>query len=402
MLAAWVMWAEQPYLIDQRRFRRKYFQILNQVVTPLALRRLIYVYLRDFGRDPPHRYRVADLIRNHLSRLTRKSLDRWRDAQEKYALFDPKDGPIRLAKAAYDDGRSMQELELDVGLIGDLSGPVSICATAFSALLVLIEKGLSEGRLSGERIRTLLSSAVENGELRFPGQRVEIVHAVLRPWLHGFNPGGDAQSATLDFLIEYYKDPRIQPARHWQGVEKPVIDLVRRWLAHETLDQFFEIVSKSALDRHWAYRRAFWSAYYRHEALDDAWLVLGPQAYSDAVESLGSDVACGRLRGGEVQANHSVLLMRVSGLVISEWSHNGKCRAWEVGDNDAPALGRISQYSRRELVTGSLKIDPGYRDPGLSHMSSDTYRWQNVMANFIYRYTNIRVEPEEYSVRDQR
>ena len=49
----------------------------------------------------------------------------------------------------------------------------------------------------------------------------------------------------------------------------------------------------------------------------------------------------GRLSGASPE--QSVLLLRMSGVTIAEWSHNGSCRMWLDGNKDAPKLyqGRI-------------------------------------------------------------
>jgi hypothetical protein len=87
--------------------------------------------------------------------------------------------------------------------------------------------------------------------------------------------------------------------------------------------------------------------------------------------------------------------MELGGLVIAEWSHNGKCRAWKRTDSRAPQLGR-SQYTRSEIIIPSLQIVPEYSEDGIVHQGSENYRWQHRLAEFIYRETNVRLMHREY------
>jgi hypothetical protein len=163
------------------------------------------------------------------------------------------------------------------------------------------------------------------------------------------------------------------------------------------------LIDDHALEEHWRYRHAFWLAYLEKGAIADAWLALGRQGYdsAEAVRELGR--AYGRLRGAGVTANQSALLLRIGPLVVSEFTHNGKLRAWSAEWRNTPQLGR-QNYGRGDLTGKCLPFPPNpYRgrggDPsgqGLSHIGSDTGYWQGSAAALIERHAGIRITPFDW------
>ena len=96
------------------------------------------------------------------------------------------------------------------------------------------------------------------------------------PWTAAYidsitEPTADLRQLLLEFFLNVYRDPRLHP-QHWQQVNATASTIFRRWLARVSLDQFFDIISKNALDYHWRFRRQFWQAYLRLDAIDDAWI----------------------------------------------------------------------------------------------------------------------------------
>ena len=105
-----------------------------------------------------------------------------------------------------------------------------------------------------------------------------------------------------------------------------------------------------ALDKHWRYREAFWRAFLEQNLIDDIWFVLGPHA---KLRLRTMNVGEGYAEPTAVLQNagrdQSVLLLRMPGVTIAEWSHNGSCRCWLDGTNGEPKLyqGRYSGFSLR-------------------------------------------------------
>jgi hypothetical protein len=155
------------------------------------------------------------------------------------------------------------------------------------------------------------------------------------------------------------------------------------------LEDFFRLLDETALDRHWRYRKLFWMAYFQRELITDAWVVLGPHASRMAELSFDQgDLATGKLKaGGGIQGNHSVLLLRLPGMTVAEWSHNGTCRIWLDGNPQAPKMYQMS-YSRAELVHGE---DFSQRHHGTEHGS-----WQRSIADWVGENIGTWLSAEEY------
>jgi hypothetical protein len=388
--AAWVLWVGRPRAADLPGFVEAYVTRLEEDTSAAALRRLIYVYFRDFCGDLPGLESAAEIIRRRLKDVgTSSRLTRWKSAQDRFAVFDPMEGPDRAAQAVINASDPL-EVERKIGLTGELSGPNGLAGAVHIRVLLRLRDGLETSVIQTARLRRLLESFEIIGGLRFEGKRTELADALLLPWIQ-IAPANDVQQCIFEFLISHLKDPRLHPSR-WHGASDAAIAIIRRWLAKQTLEEFFQIVDQSAKDSHWIYRRAFWLAYFRRGVLDDAWMALGPQA----ARAADNRFACGKLRSGDgVQPSHSLLLMEIGDLVIAEWSHDGKCRAWKRTHPRAPLLGR-AQYTRGNIIIPSMQIAPTYSEDGIVHRGSEAGRWQQRLADFIYQETNVRVMRREY------
>jgi hypothetical protein len=163
-----------------------------------------------------------------------------------------------------------------------------------------------------------------------------------------------------------------------------------RWLVKASLDDFFTVLDETADDAHWKFRKAFWSAYLRRNAISDAWIVLGPAAARIVRKEFDSLAGAAKLRMGDgTQSSHSVLLMQIGALTIAEWSHNGKCWIWSDGEPRVPKLYE-AEYKRSQLRDSSKP------KRGIVHMGSEDGRWQDTIAHIIADETGIRVTRGEY------
>ena len=191
----------------------------------------------------------------------------------------------------------------------------------------------------------------ESGQFRFPEKSREIANHLLLP-LANENPSPEIQDRIREFLLSHLGDPRITPDS-WQGVAWSAREVMLRWLVGVALEDFFRLLDAIALDRHWRYRKAFWSAYLERDRITDAWVILGSRVRDVAWASLseGAEHYAGFRKRSGVQSNHSVLLLKVGPLTVSEWSHDGSCRVWLSDNQYAPpflsALVYQEQFSQR-------------------------------------------------------
>ena len=219
-----------------------------------------------------------------------------------------------------------------------------------------------------------------------------MIEALLHPWV-GKSPPQELTKANIDFLLKYFKDPRTtEGGRNWVGVSDESLRVIKKWLASKTLEQFFLIIKKTAKDDHWRYRHKFWKAFYDDGYIDDAWVALGKDSRTEAKIHArhGDELIAANVKGAGVKADHSVLIFKVAGLTISEWSHDGKCRIWCESNRKSPEL-------YKELyIADSLRENENI---GFNHHHSEKYSWQKKVSEYIERYTGIKMPVSKYEVR---
>jgi len=162
-----------------------------------------------------------------------------------------------------------------------------------------------------------------------------------------------------------------------------------RWLAGDSLRSFMRILERTA-DDIWHYRQKFWMAYYDAGYVEDAWLVLGPDA-KKVIGDVSSDLAMryGVLDGGTA-SNQSVLLLRIGDLIFTEWSHNGSLRAYREGSAGAPTFYRTRYHAYDLRTHASMDFHFGQnQNPELRHVHSHSGSWQRKARDFISRFTNV-------------
>ena len=390
--APWLLWNGEPPAAGLRGLLPA---LLDQArASTSTLRRLIGAYLRDFDPRAPGIDEAAACIRRLLAGAGPR-FDLWRIAQTEVRLFEPARGPASLAARLLADEQPTETLaryKLDDPMLS-----VGKYLTAVEeAVRAATPQMLRNQRETGlQRVRQVVAPS---GALRFEAQAGATGKAMLRAWLDGGpEPAPTLQQPVREMLLRWLGDPRLRPQR-WAGVGEQETSLMRRWLTRASLDLFFKLIKEHALDAQWCYREAFWLAYLERGAIADAWLGLGSQAHgsAQAIRELGR--AYGRLRGRGVTANQSALLLRIGPLVISEFTHDGKLRAWPAEWPNAPQLGR-QDYERADLTGKCLPFPP---DPltlksgspdgtGLRHDGSNSGNWQRSAAKLIESRAGIRI-----------
>jgi hypothetical protein len=348
----------------------------------------IKALLRMFLRVWP----ASDAIRDPVQRTLRAALRPGQqgplrivsDRVARYHLLSL-DGPGRFAERLLTEPARQEDILLDAGITADLRRSAFMAATE-RALCERLRKKLLKSDVSD--IHACLALFVQQGELAFMEQAPDVAGALLLPFADA------ARTEELGipiqrFLLTHLGDPRLEPAG-WLRVDPVAKQVMLRWLVGASLERFFALIARSAMEQHWTYRRAFWTAYHERNLISEAWVVLGDDALDDAQRRWAEDeLACGRLLGNS-DRSHCVLLLRIGDLVIAEWSHNGTCRLWHDDSASCPRM-----YKRAYWRT-ELQDQPDERQ---THHGNLTYGWQQKLAEKIRRRTGIRMTQVEYRVR---
>lgn len=401
--AVWLLWdGREPLVGLPGLLEAIWKQAQNSNAT---LRGLIEVWLRSFSKDEPGLQQVGLELRRLLIAKPTVRMQRWRTADASLDFFDGRLGPGNLAAWLIDG----PELPNEVLAATGFDDPLRAAGGYFREVQreIVLRAPLVLRRAGAKQlVQRLLAPLTLEGKLRFgdPEARGEMVRGLLRVWLdNGPEPEDAVRLQIQDFLLRHLEDPRLQPQR-WQEAGEEATNLMRRWLTRASLKAFFALISDHALDSHWRYREAFWSACLDKDATIEAWLGLGSQIHTSAraVEDLKGAYA--RLDGA--YGNQAILLLRIKNTIFCEWSHNGKLRAWPEEWKTAPRLGK-KLYTRKELTEKGLPFPPNPRfgsngasdGKGLSHVGSDRNLWQGSAAELLARRTQIALSPSEWMPR---
>lgn len=380
--APWVLWSGEPPAAG--------FPGLIEAVLAQAgghgrtLRNLAEAWMQHLDPVRPEMLAVGRRIGHLVEVSPDPRLEAWRKALRPLRLFDGGDGPRYLAHALLRDvDRPVEEILKSVGFDDPIRAVGGYMRMTQRALLDLLPANLHE-RLSvaAPLLDRALGVLTCNGKLRFPDERGPMANGLLAAWLGGREPDAALKERIQRFLLDHLGDPRLRPDR-WIAVSVAGQALMRRWLAAASLETFFELIERHAWDQQWRYRKAFWTACLRKGGITDAWLALGSRVHADAraVRSLGGAYA--RLRGGG--GDQAVLLMRVGALVLTEWSHAGKLRAWPNDWKNAPRLGR-SEYTRDDTIGAGLPFPDHTDKEGLPHYHPEGGWWQRRAAALLARH----------------
>jgi len=310
----------------------------------------------------------------------------WRERGTKWSLWNPEEGPRKLAAAllASDDAQTVLR---DAGLDGDLSTGRYAQLAFVAACVTAASKRRSDAETAGNRLIDLFE------KLAIPAKLGGLLaYALLNPWIA--DPPSEAyQKRVSALLVARFGDPRMSSSR-WAAfaasaviapeanVEK-AFSVLRRWLVQSTVREFFAIVARTT-DRpdQWKERTSFWLGYLDGGAISDAWFAFGNMAERLTKSALDSDgTGYARIEGAGATAGQSSLLFAIGDLRIAEWSDNGAVRFWQGGDTTAPVL-----YARKYSGLKLRAMAGGAGFTRLSHTSS----WQYGFARHIYRATGIQ------------
>ncbi len=370
------------------------------------LRRLIDVWLVNFDKDDDTFVDVGKQLDRHLAAQQPGLLARWKEAHKSYDIFNATRGPDQMAARLLED--SSDSVLAAYRLDTPARAASGYLRAVHFALSNQLPKLLREDRAMEYFDRAGRFYAV-GGRLRFdePQPNGAMADGFVGAWIRAQRqPSNRLRDKVLTYLRQYLGDPRIERNR-WAGASDETRQTVRTWLSALSLDAFFDVVGRFAgnagMGQQWAARKAFWSACLKAGHIKDSWLVLGDnvaRAVSDNENLRGS---YGRLR--DTDPNRSVLLIQIGDLVFSEWTYNGKLRAWNTGARNAPRLFR-AHYEREEITGDGLQFPPPQDKQylkisgpdGIPHYKGEEV-WQGRTAALLRLREGIVLQSRDWRIR---
>jgi hypothetical protein len=382
-LSASCLFDGEQRLADDARFLDVYLGALRSIRSRVAIKRLIHTYCTHFDEKHAGIRQIGTFLREAITNVPSNRQWLWPKRHQRYGLFNPMQAPSRLCEAALATATPRQELE-SAGLGGSLLSS-GLSSTVFLNALLLVERRLSgTGREDVDRVIAWAKS--EEGGIHYSAHRGAIANTLLSPWANG-DPEPTVRGVIQRFLLECLGDPRIDRGA-WLGARQTAREVIIRWLAQATLEQFLKVVDHVAERHQWDYRRAFWSAYIEKGFVSNAWVAFGSSGAQVArkIAETTADPLMKRFAAlGGSGPDQAVLLLSIGDLIVADWSHNGRLRIWRKGNREAPEFSAPA-YSAIELRKDS--------DFDTVHIPADG--WQSKAENYIRRYTGIKIAEHEY------
>ena len=247
-------------------------------------------------------------------------------------------------------------------------------------------------------IESFINVISENARIK-PNYGAASLVGLLLPFT-SVSPPSWLKNKLKELFLNSFKDPRIS-SHHWPEIERrfggheareKCISIIKKWLNFDSIDLFFKIIAKHAPNEQFEPRKKLWQTYFDQEYVADAWVILGSAASRTANElKRTEDTSIIGLRWADLSGalnEQSVLLMQIGDLVIAEWSHSGKFRAWSETSSNKPKFYK-SGYTGTELRKNSNQIRSvsGGMTDGIVHNGN----WVQRAKDYINQETGIRL-----------
>lgn len=389
--AAWCLWTTSPALATNPSLLDRLLSQIGSADNARPFRTLASSFMASYSVDMLGRTEAAAA----LARLSKKWGGPWGDLHHKFQLFDLQIGPDRLAKAVITQDKPASEILSEAGL-GAINAQSGYSKAVTRALLDQLAAGREVDHLT-RLARIQRYAMADSGKPIYDDLRPNLIEALLRPFTDS-KIDKVVRDTFLKVVLTLLGDPRLKPG-NWALVPTALREIVQRWLTEQSLRQFLDIVDRTADDSMWPYRRAFWEGVYEKGLIDEAWVAFGVEGQRHARAVFGStaEFAALQAESRQVESGHAVLLLRIGGGVIADWSHNGKCNIWsDASDPKAPKLFKKAYGSDQiRIHKGSGNFETGELF-SLMHMSSGSYNWQGKVAERLHRMTGVRLTQKDY------
>jgi hypothetical protein len=383
--APWCLWQPDLKLAADSTLLDR---ILDQIARSKGRRpfhSLASAFLTYFRLDLPGLRTVA----RYLAQIAARFGDHWSRLQEDFGIFDPDNGPQRLAAAVIAENRSAREILAGYRLQAmDASGGYAQAVTV--AILDDLAQS-SDGDHLGRLARVELYALRDGREPLHEALNSKIAEALLRP-LEDRPPDKATRDRFLQVILSIYGDPRLRRKRRL--IPSPYDRIVIGWLTEQSLRQFLAVIEATTnKPEMFQYRQAFWLAAYKKRMISAAWVAYGPEGIRE-VRALKPEVAFAKLfkQDKQVQSGHAVLLMEIGSGIVADWSHDGMCNIWlDSKDSSAPKLFEERYGSNDVQVPSKTKSREAFR-----HTHPSTYSWQGKAARYLKQMTGIQLTESDY------
>jgi len=378
-------------LSSDELFLRSYFQWIDERGSARSIRTLMQEFLFSY----PTNLSTFQFIRIFLKKRIlgenapkTRSIKKWADRSLQFYFLEER-GDILFLHRLITSNEPIQEVFNLSGLLGKLQRS-NFLESGIQGYIQRINKMLCNDDCVPIHLQRFLQVIQCEDQLRFDNRsiRILIAEALLSPFIER-QISGEARDQIESFFMSCYGHPYLPSKKpNWSGIDDRYRLVIARWQAQKAINAFFRLIKETALDRHWSYRQRFWQAYFDHNVIQDAYFILGSSARK-LLKSMSEDneLLYGMLKGAA--AGQSVLLLKMYGATIAEWSHSGACQIWLDGNDCAPELHQMqTPYNGYDLRKEA--------DLRQVHHGSISGTWQDKIASWLQDNMGIEMERSEY------
>lgn len=195
------------------------------------------------------------------------------------------------------------------------------------------------------------------------------VEALLSAWRDRVPPDA-LRNELSEAIIAAWNDPRLHSGGIWSGFDPSLKQVLLRWLTHQDMKFFCDMVTATQNSHMWPPRRDFWLKLYEDKMIDEAWVAFGAQARRFAQQNLvrtgKTDVSRRFARQVDRGGSTSLLIMRIGNKIVVDGCHSYRTHIFRKDDPTAPKLyereyqcDRIMRVARNSKSHGSI---PNWKD----------------------------------------
>lgn len=370
--------------VDGQNLVEKFLKIVTDSGSSILMKSLLLGYLRISHQN----LLVVTLLRRVLNKHKTSLPNRWIERVNKFDLLMEPAGLTMANQILFSSELSPSKIFEEAGIKRGLILSGGFSAAIFSCIVDELSRTHDKNKLA--RFFELAEEKNIDGQYFYPftspsvGNIAEVCNALLNPYVTQC-PDDAIKAQIENFLLERFEDPRVNQ-RRWSKVSNEHIAVLSRWLTLESFEMLMKVLKRSNNTGQWKERAVFWGHYLDNEFVSDAWIVLGPDAkyYAEKlieegeIKSKSSYGVLNAASSSPVQAIHSVILLKIGELVVSEWTHEGKVRFYRTSNSKKQVFYKAS-YSSANLRSDDAP-DYSKRHQG---------NWQLDVENYIYQVTGI-------------
>ncbi|TNF12958.1 MAG: hypothetical protein EP320_10255 [Rhodobacteraceae bacterium] len=307
---------------------------------------MVGVYIDSFEPGTDHTRVLAKSLAKRSSDLGGRNT---RLTKALPALFRPDAAPLKLARIMLEAEDPYDRLK-EIGLSSPHSSGLAKAAHEIFVARLAPDLGKPEARQQLFRWLT-----PENGPSLQTGAG-PAVEALLAVW-RDRTPPDATRNELSEAIIAAWGDPRLHAGGIWAGFDATLKAVLLRWLTHQDMKFFCNMVTATQDSHMWPPRRDFWLKLYEDKMIDEAWVAFGSEArrYAQAnlVRSGKTDMnrRFGRQldRGGST----SLLIMRIGNKIVVDGCHSYRTHVFRIDDKRAPKL-----YQREYHCDAIMRSSP--------------------------------------------